>query len=91
MTLRRRYFLVWLAGILLGALPPPCPGQDRRSATELDFPLTWEAKASQAHYEGNIRLDERFTKNKICAPHTWHAAEMFLAIQDLESKRQPAP
>ena len=28
------------------------------------------------------RVDPRFTQNLVCVPHTWHAAEMFLAILD---------
>lgn len=44
------------------------------------FPLTWEACASHADYEGMNVIDEFLTENKVCLPHTWHAAEMFLYL-----------
>jgi hypothetical protein len=56
--------------------------------SDRDYPLTWEANASQAAYQGMRLIDERFFKSKICAPHTWHAAEMFLAIQEKRMDRQ---
>ena len=35
-----------------------------------DYPLTWEAKASQANYEGMSRIDERFTREQdLCSAH----------------------
>ena len=45
-----------------------------------DYPLTWEAHASQAHYAGLRALDAAFTTQKMAAPHTWHAAEAFLLL-----------
>jgi hypothetical protein len=45
-----------------------------------DYPLTWEAKASQARYEGLKGLDPVYTQRKVAAPHTWHAAEAFLLL-----------
>ena len=45
-----------------------------------DYPLSWEAKASQAHYDGMAVLSQEYTDQKICVPHTWHAAEMFLYL-----------
>ena len=53
--------------------------------SDRDYPLTWEAKASQAVYEEMSRIDVQFTRIKLCVPHTWHAAEMFLAIQDKQA------
>lgn len=44
------------------------------------YPLTWEAHASRADYPGMGRVAEDFVTRKLAAPHTWHAAEMFLAI-----------
>ena len=44
------------------------------------YPLTWEAHASQADYEGMRRIDATFVGRQLCAPHTWHAAEMFLYL-----------
>ena len=45
-----------------------------------DYPLTWEARASQARYEGMRSLSPDYTRLKLAAPHTWHAAEMFLLL-----------
>ena len=45
-----------------------------------DYPLTWEARASQAQYAGMARISPLYTEQSLCAPHTWHAAEMFLHL-----------
>lgn len=47
-----------------------------------DYPLTWESNASQADYNGMHIVAPVFTENKISAPHTWHAAEVFLYLLD---------
>jgi hypothetical protein len=52
-----------------------------------DYPLTWEAKASQARYAGLAVLDPVLAKEKISPPHSWHAAEAFLLL--LEENRAP--
>lgn len=52
----------------------------RGKLSDRDYPLTWEAQASQAKYEGMNRIGEEYTKKKLCAPHTWHAAEAFLYL-----------
>jgi hypothetical protein len=46
------------------------------------YPLTWEARASQAKYDGMKLVSKEHTDRKICAPHSWHAAEMFLYLFD---------
>lgn len=46
----------------------------------LDYPLSWEQQASDAHYPGMTVLDPSLTKQKLSYPHTWHAAEMFLLL-----------
>ncbi len=46
------------------------------------YPLTWEAHASQARYEGMAALGAAFPAGRFCMPHTWHAAEMFLYLTD---------
>jgi hypothetical protein len=48
-----------------------------------DYPLSWEANASQADYAGMGILSPLYVEQKLCAPHTWHAAEMFLYLIDL--------
>ena len=45
-----------------------------------DYPLTWEAMASQAHYDGIKIVSEEYAQAKLVAPHTWHAAEVFLYL-----------
>jgi hypothetical protein len=47
-----------------------------------DYPLTWEANASQADYRGTAALGPGYAGRKLAAPHTWHAAEMFLLLHD---------
>jgi len=54
--------------------PPPM------TVTEDRYPLTWEAQASQANYAGMGLVSEEYVQRRICAPHTWHAAEMFLYL-----------
>jgi hypothetical protein len=49
---------------------------------EEQYPLTWEARASQANYEGMKLVSKEYTERRICAPHSWHAAEMFLYLLD---------
>ena len=46
----------------------------------LDYPLSWEQQASDAHYPGLTVLDPALVKQKLAFPHTWHAAEMFLLL-----------
>ncbi len=55
--------------------PPPMSLQEQ-------YPLTWEAHASQANYDGMKVVSKEYTDRKICAPHSWHAAEMFLFLLD---------
>ena len=52
-----------------------------------DYPLTWETKASQADYSGMKIIDPVFAEQKTAAPHTWHAAEVFLYL--LDSSKNP--
>ena len=46
-------------------------------------PMTWEAHASEADYEAIRPVNSRWADEKICYPHTWHAAEMFLLLCEL--------
>ena len=47
------------------------------------YPPTWEAYASQADYDGMATISQDHVKRKICVPHSWHAAEMFLQLLDV--------
>jgi hypothetical protein len=53
-----------------------------------DYPLTWERHASQANYAGLRVVDPVYADQKLAAPHTWHAAEVFLYV--LEQGRRAA-
>jgi hypothetical protein len=55
-------------------------GEKLGKLSDRDYPLTWEAQASQAQYEGMRRVSPAYTEQKLCAPHTWHAAEAFLYL-----------
>ena len=44
------------------------------------YPMTWEAEASEADYEGMSVLSPAYLVRRVCFPHSWHAAEMFLAL-----------
>ena len=66
-------YLAWAEAHFL-KLPPPMP------LAGTSFPLSWEADASQARYGGMMIVDPAFTDGRLCAPHAWHAAEMFLYL-----------
>lgn len=50
----------------------------------LDYPLTWESCASEADYPSMSVVSDEYVRRKMCAPHTWHAAEMFLYLLECE-------
>jgi hypothetical protein len=52
-----------------------------------DYPLTWERNASQANYAGLRVLDPAYADQRLAAPHTWHAAEVFLYVLEEERAR----
>lgn len=45
-----------------------------------DYPLTWEAYASQAKYPGIKAVSEDYVQRKLAAPHSWHTAEVFMYL-----------
>ena len=47
---------------------------------EIKYPMSWEIKASEANYDAITPLSEEYAKNKCGAPHSWHAAEMFMYL-----------
>ena len=55
-------------------------GTRKSPLSSCDYPLTWEAKASQASYEGMKVVDPVFVTQKVSPPHIWHAAEAFLLL-----------
>jgi len=68
-------------------------GARKSPISNRDYPLTWEQNASQAKYSNLAALDKVYVATKLSAPHTWHAAEVFLYVLksgegvDRESKR----
>jgi hypothetical protein len=56
--------------------------EKRGKVGNLDYPLSWEQQASDAHYPGLTVLDKDLVKQKLAFPHTWHAAEMFLLLNE---------
>ncbi len=57
-------------------------GEKNGVVTDQDYPLSWEAYASQAKYPAMEAIDPELARQKISPPHTWHAAEMFLLLID---------
>ncbi|MBO5439547.1 MAG: hypothetical protein J6A53_02705 [Clostridia bacterium] len=50
----------------------------------LQYPMSWEIEASEAIYEDIAPLSTEYAKNKCGAPHSWHAAEMFLYLIEMK-------
>ena len=65
--------------------PPPFELAGRSS------PLTWEAEASQANYAAQSRFFPTLALERRAAPHTWHAAEMFLLLASEPAAPRGAP
>jgi hypothetical protein len=55
-------------------------GQKRGKLSDRDYPLAWEAMASQAKYDGIKRIGPECAHRRNCAPRTWHAAEALLYL-----------
>lgn len=72
-------YLAWAEAHFFSARGEP-PLQPLHHLAGRTYPLTWEAHASQAYYDGMRLVDEAFVAQKLCAPHSWHAAEMFLYL-----------
>ena len=64
-------------------------GLKRSQIGNRDYPLTWEQRASQANYAGLKSLDPIYVTQKLAAPHTWQAAEVFLYVLKLSQAAAP--
>lgn len=51
---------------------------------EIKYPMSWEIQASEAIYPDIAPLSQVFADNKCGAPHSWHAAEMFLYLIEIK-------
>ncbi len=71
-------YLAWAQAHFHGAPPPfHLLGEN--------YPLTWEGAASEANYEGMKIVYPAYLERRLCAPHTWHAAEAFLYLGELNA------
>lgn len=59
-------------------------GLKQSPISAVDYPLTWEIEASQANYEGIRIVSDNYANGKCAAPHTWHTAEIFLYLINME-------
>ncbi|HLL93415.1 MAG TPA: hypothetical protein VK404_00465 [Spirosoma sp.] len=73
-------YLIWAEDHFSARTGAP---EHRGMVGRLDYPLSWEQNASDAHYPGLTVLDKGLVKQKLAFPHTWHAAEMFLLLLEL--------
>ena len=55
-------------------------GTKKSPLSSRDYPLTWEARASEANYGGLKLISQTLVEKRISPPHTWHAAEAFLVL-----------
>ena len=60
-------------------IPPP-----QGILETLDHAEGVRTTASQARYQDMALVSEEFVKRKLSAPHTWHAAEVFLYLLELK-------
>ena len=72
-----RYPYLWWAKAHFHRLPVPSELLAPAS------PLSWEQRASEARYEAIAPLSPAWASARFSAPHTWHAAEMFLYLSEL--------
>ncbi len=64
-------YLAWAEANYLNAEPPG-------ELAGRGFPLSYEASASQANFNGMRAISDDLAEGRIVTPHSWHAAEMFL-------------
>lgn len=50
----------------------------------VDYPLSWEQYGESAIYDGMKIISSDAVDNKVCYPHVWTAAEMFLKLIQYE-------
>ena len=72
-------YLVWAEDHFYGR-----PGVSEKNGivTNRNYPLSWEAHASDAAYPGIAIPGEDLVRTKLSPSHTWHAAEMFLLLAE---------
>ncbi len=70
-------YLVWAEDHFYSRVGAP---ERRGTLGTIDYPLSWESRASDANYPAISLLDPSLVGQKLSPPHTWHAAEMFLLL-----------
>ncbi|MCD6416891.1 MAG: hypothetical protein J7M08_09390 [Planctomycetes bacterium] len=75
-------YLTWAEAHFHGDDPPIEIG-------ELKTPLTWERDTSEAEYWRMSILSSELVESRVCTPHAWHAAEMFLYFLDGPGSNRP--
>lgn len=50
------------------------------------YPVSWEKEASEAEYGRELPYLPHYAREKMGAPHTWHAAELLLYLMDEAGK-----
>jgi hypothetical protein len=58
----------------------------KRATWQFSRPHRREKDASAANYAGMSIIAQEYRKQRLAAPHTWHAAEIFLYLLDQKSK-----
>ena len=51
------------------------------------YPVSWEKEASEAEYERNLPFLPAYARERLSAPHTWHAAELLLYFMDESNEK----
>lgn len=51
-----------------------------------DYPLSWECRGGSADFNGMMIVSKDAVERKICYPHVWTAAEMFLRLYEYKNK-----
>ena len=54
--------------------------KEYESYLDIKYPMSWEIEASEAEYQNIAPLSQSYADNKCSAPHSWHAAEMFMCL-----------
>ena len=80
-----RYPYLWWAKAHFHRLPVPAEWRVPAS------PLTWERHASRADYGAIAPLSAAWAEARFSAPHTWHAAEMFLYLREAAAFEKTQP
>lgn len=51
-----------------------------------DYPLSWECRGGSADFNSMMIVSKDAVERKICYPHVWTAAEMFLRLYEYKNK-----